>query len=658
MSIKSSINPPVFYSSVFFIILIVMICAVWPTEANTVFKSIQSWIETQAGWFYILSVAFFLIFILFIMVSRFGDIKLGPDHSVPDYSYKSWIAMLFSAGMGIGLMFFGVAEPVMHYLAPPDATPESLAAAKEAMKITFFHWGLHAWAIYAVVALSLAYFSYRHKLPLLPRSALYPLIGERIYGPIGHTVDTFAVLGTMFGVATSLGFGVLQVNSGLSYLFESLPNNAVVQVCLIIGITLLATLSVFSGLDKGVKRLSELNLGLAITLLIIVLVLGPTVMLLQAFVQNTGGYLSDLVNKTFNLYAYQHKEDWLGGWTLLYWGWWISWSPFVGTFIARVSRGRTIREFLIGVLFVPSTLTFLWMTVFGNSAIDSIMNHGAQYLADAVNTDVSVALFVFFEHMPFPTLLSGIAICLVVTFFVTSSDSGSLVIDNLTSGGDNNAPVWQRVFWALLQGVVASVLLLAGGLQALQTAAIASAMPFLIVMLFMCLGLFKALKNDWLKINSVQLHNTSVQYAKTNMSWEERIGVLVSHPTHEEAQYFLNNVATPALSKVCQHFMAKGIAADLEYLDGRVRLVISNELNLPFVYGVRTRCFEIINPVGTEIEQGDTLYYRAEVYLEQGGQHYDVMGYTEDQILADVVTQYEKYLHYLHLSNADQGHVT
>ncbi|MEO3735308.1 BCCT family transporter [Shewanella baltica] len=658
MSIKSSINPPVFYSSVFFIILMVMICAVWPTEANTVFRSIQSWIEVKAGWLYILSVAFFLIFIIFVMVSRFGDIKLGPDHSVPDYSYKSWIAMLFSAGMGIGLMFFGVAEPVMHYLAPPDATPESLAAAKEAMKITFFHWGLHAWAIYAVVALSLAYFSYRHKLPLLPRSALYPLIGERIYGPIGHIVDTFAVLGTMFGVATSLGFGVLQVNSGLSYLFEGLPNNAVVQVCLIIGITLLATLSVFSGLDKGVKRLSELNLGLAIILLLIVLILGPTVMLLQAFVQNTGSYLSDLVGKTFNLYAYQHKEDWLGGWTLLYWGWWISWSPFVGTFIARVSRGRTIREFLIGVLFVPSALTFLWMTVFGNSAIDSIMNQGATYLAEAVNTDVSVALFVFFEHMPFPTLLSGIAICLVVTFFVTSSDSGSLVIDNLTSGGDNNAPVWQRVFWALLQGVVASVLLLAGGLQALQTAAIASAMPFLVVMLFMCLGLFKALKNDWLKINSVQLHNTSVQYAKTNMSWEERIGVLVSHPTHEEAQVFLNNVATPALSKVCQHFMAKGIVADLEYLDGRVRLVISNEVNLPFVYGVRTRCFDITNPIGTEIEQGNTLYYRAEVYLEQGGQHYDVMGYTEEQILADVVTQYEKYLHYLHLSNADHAHIS
>lgn len=304
----------------------------------------------------------------------------------------------------------------MHFLAPPDATPETIAAAKEAMKITFFHWGIHAWSNLWRGGVEPSLFSYRHKLPLLPRSALYPLIGERIYGPIGHAVDTFAVLGTMFGVATSLGFGVLQVNSGLSYLFTDLPNNTLVQVSLIIGITLLATLSVFSGLDKGVKRLSELNLGLAILLLCIVLILGPTVMLLQAFVQNTGGYLSDLVNKTFNLYAYQQKEDWLGGWTLLYWGWWISWSPFVGTFIARVSRGRTIREFLIGVLFVPSALTFLWMTVFGNSAINAIMHQGATYLAEAVNTDVSVALFVFFEHMPFSTLLSGIAICLVVTF--------------------------------------------------------------------------------------------------------------------------------------------------------------------------------------------------------------------------------------------------
>ncbi|WP_245335303.1 BCCT family transporter [Shewanella maritima] len=632
--------------------MMVLVSTVWPQEAGTAFKSVQSWFEHKAGWFYILSVAIFILFIIFVMVSRFGDIKLGPDHAVPDYSYKSWIAMLFSAGMGIGLMFFGVAEPVMHYLAPPDATPESIAAAKDAMKITFFHWGMHAWAIYAVVALSLAYFSYRHKLPLLPRSAFYPLIGDKIYGPIGHAVDTFAVIGTMFGVATSLGFGVFQINSGLSYLFSSIPNNVTVQVILIVVITAIATLSVFSGLDKGVKRLSELNLGLAILLLVAVLLLGPTVSLLQSFVQNTGGYLSDLVSKTFNLYAYDQKEDWIGGWTLLYWGWWVSWSPFVGTFIARVSRGRTIREFLVGILFVPSSITFLWMTVFGNTAIDAIMNHGATYLADAVSTDVSVALFKFFEHLPMSNLLSVIALCLVVTFFVTSSDSGSLVIDNLSSGGDESAPVWQRIFWAVLQGVVASILLIAGGLQALQTAAIASALPFLIVMLLMCLGLYRALQDDWLKLNSVQLHNTSVQFAKTNMSAKDRIEVLVSQPTHAQAQEFLDDIARPALSKVCNMFKEMSVQAEIVQVDERVRLVLGNDDTSRFVYGLRIRAFNM-NGVDMEVFDSEQDYYRVEVFLEHGGQQYDVMGYTEEQIIADIVNQYERYLHYLHLSNSE-----
>nr|WP_210147137.1 BCCT family transporter [Shewanella sp. WXL01] len=649
---KASINPPVFFSSVFIIAMMVLVSTVWPQEAGTAFKSVQSWFEHKAGWFYILSVAIFILFIIFVMVSRFGDIKLGPDHAVPDYSYKSWIAMLFSAGMGIGLMFFGVAEPVMHYLAPPDATPESIAAAKDAMKITFFHWGMHAWAIYAVVALSLAYFSYRHKLPLLPRSAFYPLIGDKIYGPIGHAVDTFAVIGTMFGVATSLGFGVFQINSGLSYLFSSIPNNVTVQVILIVVITAIATLSVFSGLDKGVKRLSELNLGLAILLLVAVLLLGPTVSLLQSFVQNTGGYLSDLVSKTFNLYAYDQKEDWIGGWTLLYWGWWVSWSPFVGTFIARVSRGRTIREFLVGILFVPSSITFLWMTVFGNTAIDAIMNHGATYLADAVSTDVSVALFKFFEHLPMSNLLSVIALCLVVTFFVTSSDSGSLVIDNLSSGGDESAPVWQRIFWAVLQGVVASILLIAGGLQALQTAAIASALPFLIVMLLMCLGLYRALQDDWLKLNSVQLHNTSVQFAKTNMSAKDRIEVLVSQPTHAQAQEFLDDIARPALSKVCNMFKEMSVQAEIVQVDERVRLVLGNDDTSRFVYGLRIRAFNM-NGVDMEVFDSEQDYYRVEVFLEHGGQQYDVMGYTEEQIIADIVNQYERYLHYLHLSNSE-----
>ncbi len=652
MQIRSSINAPVYFSSVALIFILVFFSALWPNEAQGTFKVVQLWLELKVGWLYIASVAIFLLFILFIMVSRFGDIKLGPDHAEPDYSYKSWIAMLFSAGMGIGLMFFGVAEPVMHYLAPPDATPESIAAAKEAMKITFFHWGIHAWAIYAVVALNLAYFAYRHKLPLLPRSALYPIFGERIFGPIGHVVDSFAVLGTMFGVATSLGFGVLQLNSGLNYLL-GLPVNALVQVGLIIAITCIATLSVFSGLEKGVKRLSELNLSLAVILIFFVLIFGPTVLLLQSFVQNTGAYFSDIVNKTFNLYAYQQKGDWIGGWTLLYWGWWISWSPFVGTFIARVSRGRTIREFLIGVLFVPTAFTFLWMTVFGNSAIDGIMNNGARYLADAVSSDVSVALFVFFEQLPFSTMLSTIGICLVVTFFVTSSDSGSLVIDNLTSGGDVDAPVWQRIFWAILQGVVASVLLLTGGLQALQTLVIASAFPFLLVMLMMCFGLYRALQDDWLKIHSVSSHNTSVQFTQTNVSWDEHIDVLLAHPSQDDSQRFLFDVALPALHKVRDRFVDKQINATVSTEEDRVRFIISNEDYNDFVYGLRQRAFTVSNPTEIENTETDDSYYRIEVFLEHGGQHYDVMGFTQEQILADIVTQYEKYLHYRHLSSSE-----
>lgn len=387
---RSTLNPPVFYTSAALILALVLFTVLLQEEAQSLFNHVQQWIITNASWFYVLAVALILISVVFLAVSRYGDIKLGPDHSRPDYRNTTWFAMLFSAGMGIGLMFFGVAEPVMHFTTPPVGEPNTVQAAKEAMKLTFFHWGLHAWAIYAIVALILAFFSYRHGLPLTLRSALYPLIGERIYGPIGHAVDIFAIIGTVFGVATSLGYGVLQINSGLHHLF-GWPVNQTVQIALIAATCGLATLSVASGLDRGIRILSELNLSLAVILLLFVLVLGPTVFLLQTYVQNTGAYLSDIVNKTFNLYAYE-PTDWIGGWTLLYWGWWLSWSPFVGLFIARISRGRTIREFVCGVLFVPAGFTLLWMTVFGDTAIHMVLQEGFTQLAEVVNQDSSVAL--------------------------------------------------------------------------------------------------------------------------------------------------------------------------------------------------------------------------------------------------------------------------
>src|SRR5690554_2905220 len=408
-----------------------------------------------------------------------GTIKLGPDHSEPDYSRISWFAMLFSAGMGIGLMFFGVAEPVMHFLAPPVAEPGSVDAAREAMKITFFHWGLHAWAIYAIVALILAFFAYRHGLPLTLRSALYPLIGDKIYGPIGHAVDVFAVIGTVFGIATSLGYGVTQINAGFNYLFD-VPVSDTVQVLLIIGVTALAVVSVTTGLDKGIRRLSELNIVLAVLLLLFVLLLGPTVFLLQAFVQNTGAYVSDLVSNTFNLFAYE-KTDWIGGWTIFYWGWWISWAPFVGMFIARISRGRTIREFVLGVLLVPTLFSFLWFATFGGTALYMEIVEGAG-VAAAVDEDLALALFTTLDGLPLGVVLSALATMLIITFFVTSADSATFVLGMLSSNGRLTPTNRVKITWGVLQSSIAAVLLLSGGLQGLQTAAIVAAAPFALIM--------------------------------------------------------------------------------------------------------------------------------------------------------------------------------
>ena len=362
-----SIKPNVFFGASAVVAVFLAVGVLAPEGAGHLFATVQAWISDKLGWFYILSVAGFLVAVLCLGLSRFGHIRLGPDDSRPEFSYLSWIAMLFAAGMGIGLMFFAVAEPIQHFSAPPEGTPYSLDAARNAMVITFFHWGVHAWAIYAVVGLSLAYFSFRYDLPLTIRSGLYPLIGNRIHGPIGDVVDVFAVVSTIFGIATSLGLGVLQIDAGLGYLF-GLPQDTWFQLVLIFAVIGLATLSVVSGLDRGIRRLSELNLLLALLLMLFVLVAGPTGFLLKAFAQNIGNYLDSFFARTFNMYAYEPR-GWLASWTLFYWAWWIAWSPFVGMFIARISRGRTIREFVIGVLLVPSVLTFFWMTVFGNTAI-------------------------------------------------------------------------------------------------------------------------------------------------------------------------------------------------------------------------------------------------------------------------------------------------
>ena len=491
---STSMNRPVFLISALLIICFSIYGSVFNEHASASFLSIQKFLVENFGWFYMGVVALFFLFILYMAFSRYGSIRLGPDDSEPDYSYFTWTAMLFSAGIGVGLMFFGVAEPITHFAKPPVGEGGTVEAAEKAMLITYFHWGLQAWGTYILVGLALAYFAFRRGLPLTISSALYPLIGDKIYGGIGNTVNVLAVLGTMFGIATSLGLGVLQVNAGLNYLF-GLEVSGFNQVLLIGLITLIATMSVVAGLDSGIKRLSQINALLAVLLLLFLLFAGPTVLLLNSFVQNLGNYLSNMVSLSFHMYAYESTE-WMGGWTLFYWAWWISWSPFVGMFIARVSRGRTIREFVVGVLLLPVGFTFIWLSVFGNSALFLELTGAGAGISEAVVNEMPTALFVLLQHLPWTSAVSFIAVILIVIFFVTSSDSGSLVIDIITSGGNERAPVWRRVFWALSQGVVASILLLAGGLSALQTASISSAFPFAFVMLFICLGLLKGIKND------------------------------------------------------------------------------------------------------------------------------------------------------------------
>lgn len=487
------VNGPVFFTSSIIIIISITLTLIFREQAETYFTEIQNFISNTVGWFFVLCVNIFLIFVIYLAFSKFGDIRIGGKDARPEFKTLSWFAMLFSAGMGIGLLFWSIAEPVTHFMAPPLAAGGTPLAAQEAMNFTFLHWGFHAWGVYALVGLSLAYFTYSHGLPLTIRSVFYPVMGEKIYGKWGDLIDIFAVLATLFGLATSLGLGVQQIAAGLAHVF-GLSSGIVTQVSLIAGITLIATASVVLGVDKGVKFLSEWNMRIAVILLLLVVILGPTIFIFQSFVQNTGNYFYSFLQISTWTESYT-GNNWQNAWTVFYWGWWIAWSPFVGMFIARISKGRSIKEFILGVLIVPSLITFFWITAFGSTSIQQALAGDVSVL-DAVDDNVATALFVFLEDYPFAVVLNVIGVILIAGFFVTSSDSGSLVVDSLTSGGKIDAPVGQRIFWAVAEGTVAAVLLIGGGLQALQTASIATGLPFAFILLFMCYSLYTALRDE------------------------------------------------------------------------------------------------------------------------------------------------------------------
>ncbi|SNT70169.1 BCCT family transporter [Psychrobacter sp. LV10R520-6] len=500
------VNKPVFIVSILLIVGFIIFGAFFTETAGTLFSFLQNFIADKFGWLFIILVNAALVLCIYLAMSRYGDIRLGNQTERPQYKLFSWIGMLFSAGIGIGLVYWGTAEPLYHFMAPPMGEAETVAAAKQAMNISFLHWGLHAWAIYTIVALSLAYFHFRRGLPLSIRSTLYPILGKKIYGPWGHAVDILAVFGTMFGVVTSLGLGVMQINSGLEKLF-GIPNSLTIQFALIAFITALAAISVMMGLDKGIKRLSDINIGFTIVLLAFMVILGPTLFIFDSFIENIGNYIVAIVPLGTWGESYS-GTDWQGAWTVFYWAWWVSWSPFVGIFIARISRGRTIREFVLGVLLIPMLILFFWFTTFGGVAIQmelaSAVTGISPGLVEAVQADTGSAIFKLVEYYPLAKPITLLIVIMIMLWFVTSSDSASFVIDMLTAGGDTNPPKIQRLFWATTEGVIAAILLAAGGLSALKAAAVIAGLPFALVIFVMMYALLRGLSRDRLILYRAQ----------------------------------------------------------------------------------------------------------------------------------------------------------
>ena len=490
------IHNPVFFISGIVIVAFVIITLMFQAEAKEFFGWLRPALTSQFDWLFMIAGNIFVLFCLFLIASPWGKIRIGGDDAKPEYTYTGWFAMLFAAGMGIGLMFFGVLEPVYHFQNPPlgiDAA-NTEAARAIGMAATIFHWGLHPWAIYAVVALALAFFAYNRGLPLTMRSTFYPLLGERIWGWPGHIIDTLAVFATIFGLATSLGLGAEQANAGLNHLF-GIPVTTFTKVILIMGITGIAVVSVVKGIDAGVKRLSEINMILALCLLLFVIIAGPTTEIIAGVFTNTIDYLKNL--PALSNWIGREDTKFMHGWTTFYWAWWISWSPFVGMFIARVSKGRTVREFLFCVLIIPSFVGVIWMTSFGGTALSQFINDGYTGVTETVTAwKPELSLYKMLEPLPLAGISSFIGIVLVIVFFVTSSDSGSLVIDTITAGGKVDAPVAQRVFWAVFEGLVAIALLIGGGLAALQAAAISTGLPFAVVLMLMCVSVFMGLRSE------------------------------------------------------------------------------------------------------------------------------------------------------------------
>ncbi|WP_043484574.1 choline BCCT transporter BetT [Arthrobacter sp. SPG23] len=660
------VNKTVFFGSATGVVGIALWSILAKDNAEAVIGSMVGWVSTNMGWYYFLIVTAVVVFVLVAALSRVGKTKLGPDHSKPQFGMFTWAAMLFAAGIGIDLMFFSVSEPVSQYLAPPQGEGGTAEAARQALVWTLFHYGLTGWALYALMGLALGYFAYRHNLPLSIRSALYPIFGKKIEGPLGHAVDIAALLGTIFGIATSLGIGVVQLNYGLNFMF-GIPENLAVQIGLIALSVVMATVSVVSGVEKGIRRLSELNVILAVALMLFVLVTGKTSFLLDGIVQNVGDVMSRFPAMTLDTFAYDRPTDWLNAWTLFFWAWWIAWAPFVGLFLARISRGRTIRQFVLGTMTVPFLFILLWISVFGNSSIDLIMNGNAAF-GEAAMSYPERGFYSLLAEYPGVPVTAAVATFTGLLFYVTSADSGALVMANFTShlkDADADGPEWMRVFWAVATGLLTLAMLMVGGVATLQNATIVMGLPLSLLLVFIMLGLYKALRvenslNDSYRASLPGIITGRAGDPRGGRSWRQRLTRAMSYPGRRQTTRFVEAVAVPALREVSEELKAQGAETVLSVSTVESCGIDSVDLQLamgeerPFKYQIYPVQYETPS-YATRRADPDDHYYRMEVFSLEGSHGYDLMGYTKEQVITDVLDHYEQHLEFLHLNRAAPG---
>lgn len=659
---EPEVNWPVFIISGVGILAIALWAIFAPDNAADTLAGIVAWVSKNFGWFYIVTATVAVLFMLYIAISRTGQIKLGPDHAKPQFGLFSWASMLFAAGIGIDLLFFSVAEPVAQYYGPPTGDAETIEAARQAVVFTLFHYGVTGWALYALMGMAFGYFAYRLNMPLTIRSALYPIIGKRIHGPAGEAVEIAAMLGTVFGVATSLGIGVVQLNYGLRVLF-GVEESTSWQIALIVVAVSVAIASAVSGVDKGIRRLSELNVGLAICLMLYILVTGRTAFLFDALVMNVGEYVSKFPSMTMDTYAFSGAQEWLNAWTLFFWAWWVAWAPFVGLFLARISRGRSLRQFVVGTLTIPFLFVLMWVSVFGNSALDLVIGGDSEFGQTALNHPER-AFYLLLEQYPAPTLVAAVASLIGLLLYITSADSAALVMSNFTSkitDTQQDGKKWTRIFWAVVVGVLTIAMLYVGGIPTLQSATIVMGLPFAFVIYLVMYGLFKSLRLELLQQDSTRraLHGAMSGRAVDGEQgdWRKRLARSMSFPGKKPVTRYLDRVVEPALKQVAEAIRERGgeVAlhrepaeeAGIDQIDLQVRFGDEKDFRYQ-VYPVEYLTPSFAGLVHLDSD-ADIYYYRLEVFTLTGSLGYDIYGYTQEQLISDVLDLYERHMEFLHM---------